>query len=184
MTGYIGAVKNIKVVVSGSRKATFNVTKYEGVSAQQIAWLANNTDVSWVKANQTASVNVRIGHSGYGYTNDSSPITTSSSGSGGSISGASYAFSGLAQIGIPTSINLNTSSTQKKKLNFQFYKDNGTTSYGTWSNSTNSGDTGSYNHAIMGNCYHISDKFTAARVKGATIKILQILILHILLLVF
>lgn len=147
---YLGIYKNIKVVVSGERESSFEVSAYVGPSARKIAWLQDNTDISKLKANDYANIKVRIAHEVLLGTSDNNPIFSDGMGNYGNIGDATWAAYDLAKMGLPTKLNIkrgkNTSVVND--FDFQFYKD-GVNSYGNWGKG--------YNHVVTGACYHISD---------------------------
>lgn len=162
LSNNVGSVKNVKIVLKGNHKGTFNISildGYKGQNATKIGWLKKDTDVSFLKVGSTANTTVRVGHSGFGYTNDSNPII------GGdtpavNVPGLNGQGFTLANIGIANSMTFDG-----KKVNFQFYRD-GVSSYGTWSDG--------YNHSVPGTCHHINAGYKSEQYKAAKVKILQI----------
>lgn len=147
---YLGIYKNIKVVVSGERESSFEVSAYVGPSARKIAWLKDNTDISKLKVNDYANINVRVAHKVLLGTSDNNPIFSDGMGNYGNIGGATWADYDLANIGLPTKLNIKRGNNTSvvNDFDFQFYK-NGVNSYGNWGKG--------YNHVVTGACYHISD---------------------------
>ena len=147
---YLGIYKNIKVVVSGERESSFEVSAYVGPSARKIAWLKDNTDISKLKVNDYANINVRVAHRVLLGTSDNNPIFSDGMGNYGNIGDATWADYDLANIGLPTKLNIKRGNNTSvvNDFDFQFYK-NGVDSYGNWGKG--------YNHVVTGACYHISD---------------------------
>lgn len=173
---YFGLVSNLKIVVKKKVNSEFKVSStdrfgnvVDGKSYdKENLYLAEGTDVSWLKVGATAEVGVKIGSSDYwqgadGLPVDKNPIYSSQrDGVGGQ---STY----IADLGIATSVNFNGHT-----LNFQFYNSSGK-SYGVWSN-VDPGH-GSYNHALPGNCWHIGTGWYLSKndpaFKSATLKVLS-----------
>lgn len=173
---YFGLVSNLKIVVKKKVNSEFKVSStdrfgnvVDGKSYDnKNLYLAEGTDVSWLKVGATAEVGVKIGSGAYeqgadGLPVDKNPIYSSQrDGVGGQ---STY----LADLGIATSVNFSGHT-----LNFQFYNSSGK-SYGVWSN-VDPGH-GSYNHALPGNCWHIGTGWYLSKndpaFKSATLKVLS-----------
>lgn len=173
---YFGLVSNLKIVVNKKVNSEFKVSSRDSFGNvidgssydNKNLYLAEGTDVSWLKVGATAEVGVKIGSSDYwqgedGLPVDKNPIYSSKKdGVGGQ---SSY----IADLGIATSIKFSGHT-----LNFQFYNSSGK-SYGVWSN-VDPGH-GSYNHALPGNCWHIGTGWSLSKndpaFKSATLKVLS-----------
>lgn len=173
---YFGLVSNLKIVVKKKVNSEFKVSStdrfgnvVDGKSYDKgNLYLAEGTDVSWLKVGATAEVGVKIGNSGYGQGADGLPVdknpiySSKRDGVGGQ---SKY----LADLGIATSVKFSGHT-----LNFQFYNSSGK-SYGVWSN-VDPGH-GSYNHALPGNCWHIGTGWYLSKndpaFKSATLKVLS-----------
>lgn len=172
---YFGLVSNLKIVVNKKVNSEFKISSrdsfgnvVDGSSYDNNLYLADGTDVSWLKTGATTEIGVKIGNSNYeqgedGLPVDKNPIYSSKKdGVGGQ---SKY----LADLGIATSIKFSGHT-----LNFQFYNSSGK-SYGVWSN-VDPGH-GSYNHALPGNCWHIGTGWSLSKndpaFKSATLKVLS-----------
>lgn len=172
---YFGLVSNLKIVVNKKVNSEFKISSrdsfgnvVDGSSYDNNLYLADGTDVSWLKTGATTEIGVKIGNIGFeqgenGLPVDKNPIYSSNKdGVGGQ---SEY----LADLGIATSIKFSGHT-----LNFQFYNSSGK-SYGVWSN-VDPGH-GSYNHALPGNCWHIGTGWSLSKndpaFKSATLKVLS-----------
>lgn len=172
---YFGLVSNLKIVVNKKVNSEFKISSrdsfnnvVDGSSYDNNLYLADGTDVSWLKTGATTEIEVKIGSSDYwqgedGLPVDKNPIYSSKKdGVGGQ---SKY----IADLGIATSIKFSGHT-----LNFQFYNSSGK-SYGVWSN-VDPGH-GSYNHALPGNCWHIGTGWSLPKndpaFKFATLKVLS-----------
>lgn len=172
---YFGLVSNLKIVVNKKVNSEFKISSrdsfgnvVDGSSYDNNLYLADGTDVSWLKTGATTEIGVKIGSSDYwqgedGLPVDKNPIYSSKKdGVGGQ---STY----IADLGIATSIKFSGHT-----LNFQFYNSSGK-SYGVWSN-VDPGH-GSYNHALPGNCWHIGTGWSLSKndpaFKSATLKVLS-----------
>lgn len=171
---YFGLVSNLKIVVNKKVNSEFKISSrdsfgnvVDGSSYDNNLYLADGTDVSWLKTGATTEIGVKIGSSDYwqgedGLPVDKNPIYSSKNGVGGQ---SIY----IADLGIATSIKFSGHT-----LNFQFYNSSGK-SYGVWSN-VDPGH-GSYNHALPGNCWHIGTGWSLSKndpaFKSATLKVLS-----------
>lgn len=172
---YFGLVSNLKIVVNKKVNSEFKISSrdsfgnvVDGSSYDNNLYLADGTDVSWLKTGATTEIGVKIGSSDYwqgedGLPVDKNPIYSSKrDGVGGQ---STY----IADLGIATSIKFSGHT-----LNFQFYNSSGK-SYGVWSN-VDPGH-GSYNHALPGNCWHIGTGWSLSKndpaFKSATLKVLS-----------
>lgn len=171
---YFGLVSDLKIVVNKKVTSEFKVSSIDGYGNvvdgdsydEDNLYLADGTDVSWLKAGATAEVGVKIGNSGYwqgagGLPVDKNPID------GSEYTGVGGQSTFIAQLGIATSMSFGSHN-----LNFQLYNKNGK-SYGIWSN-VDPGH-GSYNHALPGNCWHIGTGYSLAngQYKSANVKVLS-----------
>lgn len=172
---YFGLVSNLKIVVNKKVNSEFKISSRDSFgnvvddsSYDNNLYLADGTDVSWLKTGATTEIGVKIGSSEYwqgedGLPVDKNPIYSSKrDGVGGQ---STY----IADLGIATSIKFSGHT-----LNFQFYNSSGK-SYGVWSN-VDPGH-GSYNHALPGNCWHIGTGWSLSKndpaFKSATLKVLS-----------
>lgn len=173
---YFGLVSNLKIVVNKKVNSEFKISSRDSFGNvvdgdsydEDNLYLADGTDVSWLKTGATTEIGVKIGSSDYwqgedGLPVDKNPIYSSKKdGVGGQ---SSY----IADLGIATSIKFSGHT-----LNFQFYNSSGK-SYGVWSN-VDPGH-GSYNHALPGNCWHIGTGWSLSKndpaFKSATLKVLS-----------
>ena len=171
---YFGLVSDLKIVVNKKVTSEFKVSSRDGYGNvvdgdsydKDNLYLADGTDVSWLKAGATAEVGVKIGNSGYwqgagGLPVDKNPIY------GSEDEGVGGQSTFIAQLGIATSMSFGSHN-----LNFQLYNKSGK-SYGIWSN-VDPGH-GSYNHALPGNCWHIGTGYSLAngQYKSANVKVLS-----------
>lgn len=173
---YFGLVSNLKIVVNKKDNSEFKISSrdrfgndVDGSYYDNNLYLADGTDVSWLKTGATTEIGVKIGNSSYrqgedGLPVDKNPIYSSKKDGVGGGQGT-Y----LADLGIATSIKFSGHT-----LNFQFYNSSGK-SYGVWSN-VDPGH-GSYNHALPGNCWHIGTGWSLSKndpaFKSATLKVLS-----------
>lgn len=171
---YFGLVSDLRIVVNKKVTSEFKVSSRDGFGNvvdgdsydYDNLYLADGTDVSWLKAGATTEVGVKIGNSGYwqgagGLPVDKNPID------GSEKTGVGGQSTFIAQLGIATSMSFGSHN-----LNFQLYNKSGK-SYGIWSN-VDPGH-GSYNHAIPGNCWHIGTGYSLAngQYKSANVKVLS-----------
>lgn len=171
---YFGLVFNLKIVVNKKVNSEFKISSrdrfgnvIDGDSYDnENLYLAEGTDVSWLKVGATAELGVKIGNRYYdqgpgGLPLDKNPID------GSEHTGVGGQGSFLAQLGIATSMTFG-----RRNLNFQLYNKNGK-SYGIWRNVDP--DHGSYNHALPGNCWHIDTGYSLGngQYKSANAKVLS-----------
>lgn len=173
---YFGLVSDLRIVVNKKVNSEFKVSSRDGFGNvvdgdsydKDNLYLADGTDVSWLKAGATTEVGVKIGNIYYSQEADGLPVDKNP------IDGSRYTGVGgqstfIAQLGIATSMSFG-----RHNLNFQLYNKNGK-SYGIWSNVASG--HGSYNHALPGNCWHLSVPFVtsdAKQFKSAKVKVLSI----------
>ena len=171
---YFGLVSDLRIVVNKNVNSEFKVSSRDGFGNvvdgdsydEDNLYLADGTDVSWLKAGATTEVGVKIGNSDYwqgagGLPVDKNPID------GSEKTGVGGQSTFIAQLGIATSMSFGSHN-----LNFQLYNKSGK-SYGVWSN-VDPGH-GSYNHALPGNCWHIGTGYSLAngQYKSANVKVLS-----------
>lgn len=170
---YFGLVSDLRIVVNKKVTSEFKVSSRDGYgnvvdgnSYDNDLYLADGTDVSWLKAGATAEVGVKLGNIYYeqgagGLPVDKNPID------GSEYTGVGGQSTFIAQLGIATSMSFGSHN-----LNFQLYNKSGK-SYGIWSN-VDPGH-GSYNHALPGNCWHIGTGYSLAngQYKSANVKVLS-----------
>lgn len=171
---YFGLVSDLKIVVNKKVTSEFKVSSRDGYGNvvdgdsydEDNLYLADGTDVSWLKAGATTEVGVKIGNSYYwqgagGLPVDKNPID------GSEDTGVGGQSTFIAQLGIATSMSFGSHN-----LNFQLYNKSGK-SYGIWGN-VDPGH-GSYNHALPGNCWHIGTGYSLAngQYKSANVKVLS-----------
>lgn len=165
---YFGLVSDLRIVVNKKVNSEFKVSKKVSSVAlgydddfQDYMYLANGTDVSWLKQGASASIKVKIGTAGYLVTpEDKNPIIKSSYYGSGGYNGVGGTGSWIAQMGLPTSMQFG-----KHSLNTQLYNSSGK-SYGSWGSG--------YNHSIPGNCWHIRESYNAKQEMDATIKVISV----------
>lgn len=171
---YFGLVSDLRIVVNKKVTSEFKVSSIDGYGNvvdgnsydYDDLYLADGTDVSWLKAGATAEVGVKLGNIYYGQGAGGLPVDKNP------IDGSEYTGVGgqsmfIAQLGIATSMSFGSHN-----LNFQLYNKSGK-SYGIWSN-VDPGH-GSYNHALPGNCWHIGTGYSLAngQYKSANVKVLS-----------
>lgn len=171
---YFGLVSDLRIVVNKKVTSEFKVSSRDGYGNvvdgnsydYDDLYLADGTDVSWLKAGATAEVGVKLGNIYYwqgagGLPVDKNPID------GSEYTGVGGQSTFIAQLGIATSMSFGSHN-----LNFQLYNKSGK-SYGIWSN-VDPGH-GSYNHALPGNCWHIGTGYSLAngQYKSANVKVLS-----------
>ena len=170
---YFGLVSNLKIVVNKKVTSEFKVSSRDGFgnvvdgsSYDNNLYLADGTDVSWLKAGATAEVGVKLGNIYYGQGAGGLPVDKNPI-DGSEYTGVGGQSSFIAQLGIATSMSFGSHN-----LNFQLYNESGK-SYGIWSN-VDPGH-GSYNHALPGNCWHIGTGYSLAngQYKSANVKVLS-----------
>jgi hypothetical protein len=171
---YFGLVSDLRIVVNKKVTSEFKVSSIDGYGNvvdgnsydYDDLYLADGTDVSWLKAGATTEVGVKLGNIYYwqgagGLPVDKNPIDGSEN------TGVGGQSTFIAQLGIATSMSFGSHN-----LNFQLYNKSGK-SYGIWSN-VDPGH-GSYNHALPGNCWHIGTGYSLAngQYKSANVKVLS-----------
>lgn len=170
---YFGLVSDLRIVVNKKVTSEFRVSSKDSLGNvvdgdsydKDNLYLADGTDVSWLKKGATTKVGVKIGHSGYydgpgGFPVDDDPIYGKDNiGVGGQ---GSY----IAQLGIATSMSFG-----KHKLNFQLHNKSGKY-HGKWENKEPG--HGDYNHALPGNCWHINKGWSdSGQYRSANVKVLD-----------
>lgn len=165
---YFGLVSDLRIVVNKKVTSEFKVSKKVSSVAlgydddfQDCMYLANGTDVSWLKKGASANIKVKIGNAGYWVTpEDKNPIIESSYYGSDGYNGVGGTGSWIAQMGLPTSMQFGNHN-----LNTQLYNSSAE-SYGTWGSG--------YNHTIPGNCWHIRESYNAKQEMDATIKVISV----------
>lgn len=165
---YFGLVSDLRIVVNKKVTSEFKVSKKVSSVAlgydddfQDCMYLANGTDVSWLKKGASANIKVKIGTAGYWVTpEDKNPIIKSSYYGSDGYNGVGGTGSWIAQMGLPTSMQFGNHN-----LNTQLYNSSAK-SYGTWGSG--------YNHTIPGNCWHIRESYNAKQEMNATIKVISV----------
>lgn len=165
---YFGLVSDLRIVVNKKVTSEFKVSKKVSSVAlgydddfQDCMYLANGTDVSWLKKGASANIKVKIGTAGYPVTpEDKNPIIKSSYYGSDGYNGVGGTGSWIAQMGLPTSMQFGNHN-----LNTQLYNSSAK-SYGTWGSG--------YNHTIPGNCWHIRESYNAKQEMNATIKVISV----------
>lgn len=168
---YFGLVSDLRIVVNkkvtsefkvSSRDSYGNVVDGDSYDYDDL-YLADGTDVSWLKAGATGEVPVKVGNiylqGPDGLPLDKNPID------GSEYTGVGGQSTFLAHLGICTSMSFGSHS-----LDFQLYNKSGK-SYGIWSNAEPG--HGSYNHALPGNCWHINAGLSISQYKSANVKVLS-----------
>lgn len=165
---YFGLVSDLRIVVNKKVTSEFKVSKKVSSVAlgydddfQDCMYLANGTDVSWLKKGASANIKVKIGTAGYWVTpEDKNPIIKSSYYGSDGYNGVGGTGSWIAQMGLPTSMQFGNHN-----LNTQLYNSSAK-SYGTWGSG--------YNHTIPGNCWHIRESYNPKQEMNATIKVISV----------
>lgn len=165
---YFGLVSDLRIVVNKKVTSEFKVSKKVSSVAlgydddfQDCMYLANGTDVSWLKKGASANIKVKIGTAGFWVTpEDKNPIIKSSYYGSDGYNGVGGTGSWIAQMGLPTSMQFGNHN-----LNTQLYNSSAK-SYGTWGSG--------YNHTIPGNCWHIRESYNTKQEMNATIKVISV----------